>query len=751
MFEHFRAANATLADMAGSRPTGRVTASIGGSPEIVTVLVITGNYYGMLGVTAQIGRTIEPADDHRSAPAVAMLSDRYWRSRFAADPAVLGRTITLGTTPVTIVGVVTAAFTGTQRATGQLHDLSVPLSLEELLGADPGRLSDPTDWWLQILGRLKPGVTPLQVRGNFEGIFQSQARAGMAGHLASLPETERSLAQNQQRRAVPRLLIDSGSRGTYDAETTQVRGLAIIGGVVGLVLLLVAANVANLLLARISSRAREISVRMAMGATRMRMIRQLLTESLLLAGTGGALGALLAHRVQDVLPPAVRTSTPHDWQIVAFLVVLVTATGVAVGIAPALRATQWRPHDTLKENNRSIAGSTSLLSRALLIVQVAISLTLVIGAGLFLRTLDNLQRVNIGFDPDNLLFVRVNPDPNRHSPEYLAQYFRRGLERLEALPGVRAATVSAPTLLSGGEFGTAMYVTGREYPQRRYVSERDDISRVVVAPSFFQTMGIPLVAGRLFSDGDDARAPSVAIINQAAARKFFPNENPLGRRFGHSIENKGPIEIVGVLRDVRYNSLRDPPPPTLYVPYLQHGTNNLVFSVRTEGDSSGLMRAARAAIGEVDRSIPVVTVETQISQIEQRYGAEKLLAQACVLFGVIALFIAAIGLFGLLSYNVSRRTREIGIRMAIGAQRESVLDLVVRESMILVVAGISVGLMLASIAGRMMAPQLFGLTPTDLPTLAGATALTIAVSIAAGYLPARRATRVDPMVALRYE
>jgi predicted permease len=680
-----------------------------------------------------------------------MLSDRYWRARFAGDSSVIGRVINLGKTPVTVVGVVAATFTGTQRATAQLHDVSVPLSLETQIGSSPLRMSDATDWWVQIIGRRKPEVSTAQVRGNFEGVFQHEARAGMTAYLASLPAAERALSQNQQRTAIPRLLVESASRGVYDAETAQVRGLAIIGAIVSLVLILVCANVANLLLSRATTRAREISIRLTMGATRGRLIRLLLTESLLLSCTGGVLGVLLAFRAQDILPPQLLVSAPFDWHAVAFMLAIVATTGVVVGIAPALRATRSSAHEALKESSRSVAGSNGPLSRVLLVIQVAISLALVIGAGLFIRTLNNLRSVDVGFDRENLVFVRVNPDDRSHTPEYLTRYFQQGMERLQALPGVRTATVSMPTLMSGGENGTVLYVTGRAYADRRYVAERDDINRVVVAPNYFLTMGIALVAGRPFTDRDDARAPSVAIINEAAARKFFPNENPVGRRFGHRIENTGPFEIVGVLRDARYNSLREPPPPTLYVPYLQYGTDGLVFSVRTASEPTSLLRSIRAAIGEVDPNIPIVTVETQMSQIERRYSNEKLLAQACALFGAIALFVAAIGLFGLMSYTVSRRTREIGIRMAIGAQREKVLGLVLRESMLLVIAGIVLGTAAALVAGRAVASQLFGLEPTDIPTLLAAISVTIIAAVAAGYLPARRATRVDPMVALRYE
>jgi predicted permease len=427
--------------------------------------------------------------------------------------------------------------------------------------------------------------------------------------------------------------------------------------------------------------------------------------------------------------------------------------GIVFGIAPALRATKLDVVGALKANSRSVAGSGTLLSRALLVAQVSISLVLLVGAGLFLNTLNNLRSVDLGFDPQNLVFVRVDAEGGGLSDERKFQFLQDGMARLQMVSGVRAATVSFPTLLSGGVNSTGIFVQGRAYPGGRagYVPERDDIHRVIVGPNYFATMGIPLTSGRVFTERDDRRAPQVAIINEAAARKFFPAENPVGRRIGDSPEDSGDIEIVGVLRDVRYNSLREPPPPTLYVPHLQNNPEDLIFTVRTAVDSASVLSAVRAAVSAADPNIPIRTVETQMSTIERRFAQEKVLAQAYALFGGIALFVAAIGLFGLMSYNVSRRTREIGIRMAMGAQRSEVLGLVLRESMLLVVAGIAIGIAASLAAGRLVASQLFGLEPGDPVTMVSAMVVMLAVSGAAGYLPARRAARVDPMIALRYE
>ena len=752
MFQHFKSANQTMTDLAGSRPTG-ITVTIDGRAETANALLATGNYHAMLGVTAQIGRTIAPEDDNPAAPAVATLSDRYWRTRFAADPDVLGKTISINKVSAAIVGVTAPSFTGTQHVTARLQDLTMPLRLDDQISGDDPRMQDATVWWVQVTGRVKPGITLDQVKGNLEPVFQHEARAGLDAFLTAATESVRNQSRNQGRTAVPHLVVDSGSRGTYDVDANQTTALGIIGAIVALVLLLVCANVANLLLARTAARQREISVRMSIGATRWRLIRQLLTESLLLAGMGGIVGFLLARWGQSLLPPPVGTSAQADWRILAFTSGMTVLAGIIFGVAPALRATKMDVGSALKEHSRSVAGSGTFLSKALLVVQVSISLVLLVGAGLFLNTLNNLRSVDLGFDPQNLVFVRVDAEGGGLSDERKFQYLQDTIARLQTVPGVKAATVSKPTLLSGTMNSTSMFVHGRAYPGPRggYVKERIDISRVVVAPNYFATMGIPVIAGRGFTDRDDRRAPKVAMINQVAATKFFPGENPVGRRFGHSPEDAGNIEIVGVLRDVRYNSLREPPPPTLYMPHLQSNPEDLVFSVRTAADSANVPSALRAVVSAADPNIPILTIETQISTIERRFAQEKVLAQAYALFGGIALFIAAIGLFGLMSYGVSRRTREIGIRMAMGAQRKEVLALVLRESMVLVIVGIAIGIAGAIGAGRLVASQLFGLEATDLTTMMSAMVVMLSVSAAAGYLPARRATRVDPMVALRYE
>jgi predicted permease len=755
MYQQFLADNQTMTDLIACAPIGRASVVVDGHAEIATAFVASGNYYQALGVRARLGRTILPDDDKPTAPPVAVISSKYWNVRFGADPNVVGRTVSVNGVPLTIVGVIEPGFTGIQQPVGEPPDVSVPLVLDTPLTPGPlttsPRLGQATFWWLQVIGRLKPGVTAAQVQGNLEGSFRQTARAGMDAYLKGLPDEERARAVNRDRKDVPRLRVEPANRGVYDVNTTELRSVTILTIIVALVLLIVCANVANLLLSRATTRQKELSVRLSLGATRGRLIRQLLTESLLLASLGGALGILVAYWGKQLLPGAPGRATGLDWRILLFVVVVTGVTGILFGIAPALRGTGMNLSSALKDTGRSVIGSRGALSKTLLVVQVAISLVLLVGAGLFLRTLQNLRHVDVGFNPQNLLLFRVTPQLNRYDEPRSAQLYRTMMERLSALPGVRGVAMSQPALLSGSVNSTSIYVHGRSYPPGGIRDGSNSINRVVVSPSFFAVMEIPLMTGRTFTDGDSTTAPKVAIINETAARTYFPNESPLGRRFGSSVETSNQLEIVGVLRDAKYDSVRDNAPPTMYVPYSQTRFGGAVFEVRTAAAPASVTASVREAVRQIDPNLPLMDVSTQIEQVEQRFAQEKLFAQAYALFGGLALLLASIGLFGLMSYSVSRRTNEIGIRMALGAQRGDVLRLVLRESMILVVIGIVAGVAIALGAGHYVRTLLFGLPPTDVASIAAAVALMVAVSALAGYLPARRASRVDPMVALHYE
>jgi predicted permease len=753
MYRQLVADNKTMSDLFACAPFGRVNVVVDGQAELAQAFLSTGNYYQLLGVAPRLGRTIVPADDLATAPAVAVISSKYWHSRFGTDANVVGKNVRVNNVPVTIVGVLPPEFTGVQQPLSDAPDISLPLALEPQLetSTGPSQMSQPTYWWLQIMGRLRPGVTAAQVKGNLEGVFQSTARAGLDEYLKGISEAERNDSGNRDRTRIPHLAVESGARGIYDVNSNDLQSAAILTIIVALVLLIVCANVANLLLSRATGRQKEISVRLSLGATRGRLVRQLLTESVLLAAMGGALGMAVGYWGRQLLPGPPSQQALLDWRVLGFVAAITLVTGIVFGIVPALRGTAVNVNAALKETSRSVTGSRSWIGKALLVVQVAISLVLLVGAGLFLQTLGNLRRVDVGFDPQNLLLFRVNPSLNRYDETRMRALYADLLERLKSVPGVRGVAMSQPALLSGSVNSTGIYVQGRPAPPARPQDDSHSINRLVISPNFFDVMGIPVVLGRALTDRDTDSSPKVVVINEAAVRKYFPDENPLGKHFGSSPETAGQLEIVGVLRDAKYSSVRDPAPPTMYVPFRQARMSSAVFEVRTAAAPAGAMGSIRENARQIDPNLPLTDVSTQIEQVEKRFQAEKLFAQAYTLFGGLALLLASIGLFGLMSYNVSRRTNEIGIRMALGAQGADVLGMVMRESMILVAIGVTAGLAMALAASRLLTTLLFGTPPRDPLTIAGAIAVMACVSALAGYLPARRASRVDPMVALHYE
>jgi predicted permease len=747
MFRAFVAANRTLTDLIACAPLGRLNVVFEGPADIANGFETTGNFFRVLGVRAIRGRTIGPDDDRPDAPAVAVISARYWRSRFTGDPEIVNKVIRVNNVPLTIIGVIDPAFTGVQQVSGEPPDIWVPLALDSQLNVNEERLSKPTYWWLEVIGRRKPGATPQQVQGNFEGMFQATARAGFDSYRAGLPDSDRNTFSLRDRSQVPNLHVDGGSRGVYEASDSEVRSVAILSVVVALMLLIVCANVANLLLSRATARRKEISVRLSLGATRKRLVRQFLTESIVLSGIGGVLGVLVGYWGRKLLPGQTAQGAPIDLTVLVFVLGVTVLTGILFGSAPAVRATDVDVNAALKETGRSVVGSRSVLGKALLVVQVAVSLVLLIAAALFLRTLHNLRDVDVGFNPRNLALFRVNPRLNRYDDAKARVFYTELIDRLAALPGVSGAAMSQPALLSGSTSSTAIFRPGRTYQPR----EADEIYRVIVSPSFFPTMQMPVVRGRGFAAEDGENAPKVVVINETAARKYFPNEDPIGRRFGTSVETSNQLEIVGVVHDAKYNSLRDAVPPTMYVDYRQAKFTNAAFEVRTAGDPLSVVASIREAVRALDPNMPVTNVSTQVEQIENRLQQERLFAQAYALFGGLALLLAAIGLFGLMSYSVARRTNEIGIRMALGARRGDVVRLVMRESMVLVALGIVIGLGVAFTARRLVETLLFGLAASDFQSIGAAVMTMIIVSAIAGYLPARRASRVDAMVALRYE
>jgi len=749
IYQTLRAANQTLEDIAASAPLGNLNVVVDAKAELALALIVSGNYFRVLDVPAKIGRVLTPEDDVPSASPAAVISFGYWQKRFGGQASVIGKVVTINTVPVTIVGVTPQEYSGIQNLTNAAHDIVVPLAFDDRFRAATGsisRIKDGTYWWLQMTGRLKPGVTSQQVLGNLEGPFQAAAQATWTSYLGSLKPEERAQSRNQNRTAVPHLLVDSASRGIYGVNTDTMQSAKLLSIVVGLMLVIVCANVANLLLSRATARHKEISVRMSLGATRSRLVRQLLTESLLLATLGGALGIIIGYWARQLLPFA--DTAPMDSHVLAFVAALCMTSGVAFGLVPALRATGDDLSGAMKETSRNISRSRTFLTKSLVVIQVTISLVVLIGAGLFLRTLQNLRQVDNGFNSRNLVVFSVNPSMTGYDAPRVARLFERLEQDLQGIPGVRAVSRSNVMPLSGSENTTDMYIQGKP-PTSVHGLE---LWMMNVSPEFFETLEIPLVRGRNLDVRDTLpKAPQVVVINEAAARQYFPGEDPIGKRWGYSLEQSGDIEIVGIVRDIKYNRVREAAPPTAFSPYPQQRVTTATFQIRTAGDPTPFMKTIRETVQREDSNLPIVRMTTETDLIEGRFEQERFFALSYTLFGGLALVLASIGLFGVMSYSVARRTNEIGIRMALGAEKQDVLRMVLGESLLMVSMGIVVGLGTALAAGRFIATMLFGLSPSDGLTIGAAVAVMLTVSFLAGYLPARRAARVDPMVALHYE
>jgi predicted permease len=659
----------------------------------------------------------------------------------------LGKTVTLGSTIYSIIGVAPPEFFGTE--VGQSPDLWIPLSMEARVSPGWNGLGDKWFESLYIIARLKDGVTPQQADANVN-LLARQIWHSYAGPVLTTGQRRRP-----RRVHVP---LTAVARGISHLRYEFSLPLQILMVVVGLVLLIACANIANLLLARATARQREIAVRMAIGAGRARLIRQMLTESLLMACFGGALGILLAFWASQGLLAMVSAGAQRlplevapDARVFTFTFLVSLVTAILFGTGPALRATAVDLTPALKEGRGGITvAGRSGLTKALMVAQVALSLVLLIGAGLFLRTLVNLSNIDTGFDKENVLLFGIDPlDVGYKLDSRLVSLYRQIEERVSAQPGVRAASVSFFTF-NQGAWSTSIVVQGSG-PQPE---NNPNVIHNAVGPGYFTTMGIPLLVCRVFGPQDTATSPKVAVINETMAKTYFPGRSPIGRRFGIGDDTKhsADIEVVGVVKDAKYVSLRERPQPAAYYPYAQQlGRYYYDLEVRYSGDRAAIIAEIRHAVHEVNRSLPITYQDTLEQQVGRSIASQSLVAQLSIFFGLLAVFLACIGIYGLMSYAVSRRTSEIGIRMALGAGQLEVLWLILRESLMLAGLGVGVGLAAALAADRLVSKMLFGLKPTDPLTMAGAAILLVAFSALAGYIPARRASNVDPNVALRYE
>ncbi|MPZ16644.1 MAG: FtsX-like permease family protein [Luteitalea sp.] len=756
-YDHLRDNSALLQDICFFSNSVPVSVTVHGVSERVEAQQVSGTFFETLAVGAWLGRTLTRDDDLvTGASPVAVISEAYWRRRFARDPAVVGRAVVINATTFTIVGVMPPGFSGV--ILGARPDLFVPWATR---GAMPfGREGNSGDGPLpSILARLQSGVSTQRAAAELTNLLQR----------AVATENTSPVAPEQRARLMDRRVeLSSASHGITRLRSELSTPLGMLMAVVALVLLVACGNVAGLLLARASARAPELALRLAQGATRQRVVRQLLTESLFLALAGGLFGVCLASwslTFLEALTASGNRPLQLDVRLDAHLIMFAGAVSVAsallFGLVPALQASS-SDLTALMKRHPGRGGGTGLLrwGNTLVVAQVALSMTLLVVAGLFLRTFQELGRVDTGFARDRIVLVSTDPRLVGYDRERIPAIYEELLRRLRQLPGIASVSLGRQGLVSGGGTSGSVYIEGRAPLQGEHDLVNGSKGLELNAPVFsevsadyFKTLEIPILRGRGFQPTDDARAPRVAVVNETFARYYFGDQNPIGHRFGGSVEGSNTIEIVGVARDIKYHSMREPVPRAYYRPYLQDpgAWRETTFQIRTAAEATELVASVRRAIASVDPRLPVYNVTSLSDQIEASLHQEQTTATLTSLFGILALVLASVGLYGLLSYAVSQRTGEIGVRMALGAAAADVLRLVIGRGMWLVALGISAGVLLALLATRLLVSQLYGVTPTDPATFMIVALILLSVALTACVLPARRAARIDPVRALRAE
>ena len=722
-----------------------MNATVRGIARRVVVAMVSGSYYDTLEVRQQLGRAIQPSDDAvPGAGSAVVISDSLWSREFNRSPQALGQTITLNQQQLTIVGVNPRGFTGAKNVLSS-PDIFVPISLEPALrghGNDQSDLVNPDFWWVNVTGRIRPGISISAAQAAISVRFQAAVKA-----LATMKAGE----------TIPHLELADGSRGLHWADGMYQKPMHVLLALTGFVLLLACANVANLLLSRGAQRQREISVRMALGAGRARVARQLLTESLLLAALGGCGGLLLGYLCRNALPSLLSNAweeqsirVSFDWTVFACTALVVLTTGVLFGLAPAWFAARTQVSSSLKESAQTVTRRRRGFSgKALVSLQIALSTLLVVGAGLFLRTLTALSTQNVGFDTEHLLLFEINPPAARYPAGKDVALHEELERRFAALPGVESVSPGKMAYLAGSMSNSDFLPEGEVFDEHKRQAE--DFN--VVGSTFFKTLAIPIIAGRAFGPQDTATSPKVAIINQTLAHKRFPKQNPVGKHFRSDRSPRGDlIEIVGICADTYYYSLRDKPPAQFFLPYVQqHDVGGMTYQIRTGLAPAPLAPLLRRTVQSVDRDLPVTDLRTQHEQINATLQVERTLAALTAGFGVLALALACVGIYGVMAYSVAQRTNEIGIRLALGAQPGRVRRMILRESAILSAAGIVVGAGAALGLARLVKSMLYGIAPNDPLTYTCGAMLLLGVALLASWIPAHRAASVEPMQALRHE
>jgi len=753
MYQDFRDKNQVFQGMF-CRHGEVMSASFEGRTELVSAEMVSGNYFPVLGVGAALGRVFNASDDlMQGGHPLAVLSFGYWKTRFGGDRGVIGKKIVVNGYPLTIVGVSEQGFNGVEP--GNSPQIRIPITMQDSM--PPGQtflqLSNRRRRFIQVFGRLKPGMTIERAKAGLQPLFHQILEM-------EVQQEAFAKASPYSKQEFLKMWMDvlPGSKGRSQLREQFSKPLLALMAIVGLVLLIACSNLANLLIARASSRQKEIAVRLALGASRWRLIRQLLAESVLLSLAGGAAGLMLAVWMDRALirfQPAdvwgITLSSTPDAAVLLFTLLVSLVTGILFGLVPGLQATRPELATTLKDEAGSVAGGTSAgLRKSLVVAQVALSLLLLVGAGLFLQSLNNLKELHPGFETRNLVTVAVEPTLNGYKPELGRQYYRRLLERLEALPGVKSVALAVIPLLADNEWDNWVTIEGFTPKQ----GEIPDPHMQFCSPRFLETLNIPILLGRDFTIKDGQGAPKVGIVNEKFARRYFAGVSPIGRHvgFGGDPGTKADIEIVGVVGDTKYENMRDEIPYEFYVPWMQQNfVLGMTAYVRTEGAPVSFFGTLRRAVRDVDASVPTYEMRTLDKQVDNSLVTERLLATLSSAFGILATLLAAIGLYGVMAFMVARRTREIGIRMALGATGGSVVWLVMREVLLLAAAGLGIGVASALGLTRLVEAQLFGVKPTDSATLILAAVGIAGVAMLAGYLPARRATAIDPMQALRFE
>jgi predicted permease len=743
-YEALRGGNTVFSSLFGFSNAGQLTMLVGGDAAIARAEYVTGDFFRTMGVRGSAGRLFDDTDDRAGAAPVAVASYRYATRRFGDSGKAVGQAVLLNNVPFTIVGVAAPGFLGMYP--GVAIDLYLPMRSNAALDARPGfdpnaRYIARNNYWVQVIGRVGPGVTLGQAQAALAPVFQ--------GFISS------TASNDKERADLPQFYLQEAAGGMDFLRRRYSKPLYVLMTMVGLILAIACANIASLLLARAAGRRREMAVRLSLGAGRARVIRQMLTESMLLALIGGGLGILVGMwgvRILSVLiangQETFVLNANLNWHVLGVTIVAALGTGMLFGLAPALQASGVDLTPALKQTRGGEAWKhlgrgwwRVGLGRLLVVSQIAIALLLLVAAGLFVRTLSNLHAIATGFHQERLLLFSVNAWQSGYRDQALTRFYETLHERLAGVPGVRNASLSDITLLSGSASNNDIHIPGVPPEAKR------DAYMLTIGPQFFDTMGIPLLVGRDLNTRD--LDTGHVLVNELFAKTNFGNDNPIGRHFtvgsGQFAKDQ---EIIGVVKNVRYQSLKQDIPATVYRPCC-YGVRGVTYAVRTAGDPFSIAASARELVRQADSRIPVRDVTTEERVIEQGIGQERTFATLCTGFALLAVAIACVGLYGTMAYNVARRTGEIGIRMALGAQRRRVVWMVEREVLVLAAAGLAVGVPAAYAAARLVETFLFGMKARDATTLVVAPVVLLVAAIAAGWGPARKASRVDPMRALR--